>query len=497
MTEFARNIGEIIASNDTAYIKSSSRDIINNRTAERTEYSEEDIKEIIKSGTVAQKKGLSVFFFKHNSMYKRIVLHYASFLTYQYILVPHTPIEDGFSDPDIMLSYDDAVDFLYHFGVESKCSYFTYKILVEGGYYGLIKEVNKKPVLMDLPIEYCRSRFKSDNDVDIVEFDLSFFDSIKDADLKKQVLATYPKYVQKEYRKYLKNKQKYRWIFLNPTDGVHFNFYEEYPFFLDIIPLLVGYDDLSDINKQKRAQEIQKILINEMPITSQGELVFEPVEAAEMHRGYKQMLKGNIDITPLTTYAKAHVESLQDTSSAENNYLQQARAEIFGVTGTSNQIFAPESSGAIPYYLQNTLSFMRAFSRQYQQFFTVLINRYFSTNDIKFNIIVPPISNYNTKEFIADAFKLASSGYSFFMPCMAMGVGQRDLRDLKLLEGTLRLRDILEPLHSSYTESAKSQGGESNENAADVKENKNVDNTGGAPTKENPTEKTIKNRENV
>ena len=500
--DFTRSVGQLIANDDTAYVKGMSRDLQRSRSYETNVYTEEDIDRIIREGTTADKKALSVHFFKHNSIYKKIILHYASFLTYQYILVPHTPIEDGFSDPTIMLNYDDAVDFLYHFGVEDKCSYFTYKILVEGAYYGLIKEnSNNKPTLMDLPLEYCRCRFKdNETGIDVVEFDLSFFDSIRDDTLRKQILATYPKYIQKEYKRYLKNKnvEKYRWIFLNPADGVHFSFYEEYPFFLDIIPLLIGYDDLSDINKEKRRQEIQKILIQEMPITSQGELVFEPAEAERMHGASKIMLADRVDATPLTTYAKVHVESLQDSNSAESNYLEEARTEIFGVTGTSDQIFTPETAGAIPYYLQNTLSFMRAFSRQYQYFFTVLINRYFSTKDIKFNMIVPPISNYNTKEFIADAFKLASSGYSFFMPCLAMGVGQRDLRDLKLLEGTLRLRDILEPLHSSYTESAKSQGDEGSqdsETSGETKENNNVDNTGGAPAKTNPTDKTIQNRE--
>ena len=494
-TDFARNVGEIIATQDTAYIKSNSRDITNSKSLERDEYTEDEVKLIIKSGSTGERKALSMHFFKHNPMYKRIILHYASFLTYQYLCVPHTPIEDGFKDKKITLRYDDAVDFLYDFQVESKCSYFTFKSLVEGAYYGLIKEVSNRPVLMDLPIEYCRSRFKSETDVDVVEFDLSFFDSIRDEDLKKQVLASYPKYIQKEYKRYLKDKQNKRWIFLNPTDGVHFNFYTEYPFFLDIIPLLIGYNDLSDINKKKRAQEIEKILVSKLPITSQGELVFEPVEGREMHQGYKRMLSGTIDVTPLTTYADTHIESLQDNSSAENNYLEQARTEIFGTTGTANEIFTPKSSGAIPYYLQNTLSFMRAFSRQYQHFFTVLINRYFSNNKIKFNIIVPPISHYNSKEFIADAFKLASSGYSFFMPCMAQGIGQRDLRDLKMLEATLGLRDILEPLHSSYTESSKS--GEKAETAAETKTNKNVENTGGAPVKDNPTDKTIQNRENA
>lgn len=498
LADFTRKLNTIIPNSDSAYVKGNSRDLTNSRNLERDEYTDAEIDDILKHGSTAERKALSIHFFKHNSMYKRIVLHYASFLTYQYICVPHTAIEDGFSDPNIMLQYDDAVDFLYAFQVESKCSYFTYKILVEGAYYGLIKEQNGKPVLMDLPIEYCRSRFKSQDDIDIVEFDLSFFDTIRDPKLKKQVLATYPDYIQKAYRKYVKKKGDsqgdYRWIFLNPPDGIHFNFYSEYPFFLDLIPLLNGYDELSDINKQKRQQELEKILVSEMPITSQGELVFEPVEAQEMHEGTKAMLAGNIDVTPLTSFAKVHIESLQDKVSSENNYLEQARTEIFGVTGTSDQIFTPETAGAIPYYLQNTLSLMRAFSRQYQQFFTVLINRYFSTNDIKFNIIVPPISNYNTKEFIADSFKLASSGYSFFMPCMALGVAQRDLRDLKLLEGSLGLRDILEPLHSSYTESAKQQGNE-NETAAETKTNKNVDNTGGAPVKDNPTDKTIQNRE--
>ena len=136
-------------------------------------------------------------------------------------------------------------------------------------------------------------------------------------------MATYPKYIQKEYKRYLKNKntEKYRWIFLNPADGVHFSFYEEYPFFLDIIPLLIGYEDLSDINKEKRRQEIQKILIQEMPITSQGELVFEPTEAEKMHGASKIMLADRVDATPLTTYAKVHVESLQDSNSAESKYL--------------------------------------------------------------------------------------------------------------------------------------------------------------------------------
>lgn len=486
LDEFSRNMQKmegLVAINDSAYKRSNNKDIGNNSLIEQSDYTLEEINSILKMGSSSQRKALSVFFFKHNSLYKRILLHYVTFLTYQYLLVPHTAADESYNDKKVTGVYDDALDFLNDFQVETKCAFFTYKILVEGGYYGLIKEVNKRPVIIDLPFEYCRSRFKNDQDIDIVEFDLKFFDTIRDEKLKKQVLDSYPKYIQKAYRKYKKNMD-YRWIFLPAGDGIHFSFYDEYPFFLDIIPLLDGYDNLTDLNKKKREQEVEKILVQKIPITTQGELVFDPPEAEVIHKGTVKMLSDNIDITTLTSYADVHLESLQDNNSAENNYLQEARKEIFGVTGTSDQIFTPDTSGAIPYYLQNTLSFMRILSKQYQHFLTTIINKYFSNTNIKFNIIVPPISHYNSKDFIADAFKLASSGYSFFMPCMALGVSQRDLRDLKVLEGALSLRDLLEPLHSSYTESGK-------DNNEDIKKSE-----GGAPVKDNPTDKTIKNKEN-
>ena len=44
LTEFKRNLGELIAADDTAYITSSNRDIVNNRNLERDYYSEEDVK---------------------------------------------------------------------------------------------------------------------------------------------------------------------------------------------------------------------------------------------------------------------------------------------------------------------------------------------------------------------------------------------------------------------------------------------------------------------
>jgi hypothetical protein len=67
--------------------------------------------------------------------------------------------------------------------------------LVKGGYYGLLHDNGDNVVIQDLPFDYCRSRFKNAQDIDIVEFNMKFFDTIRDEQLRKEILNTYPKIV--------------------------------------------------------------------------------------------------------------------------------------------------------------------------------------------------------------------------------------------------------------------------------------------------------------
>ena len=79
------------------------------------------------------------------------------------------------------------------------------KDLIKGAYYGLIYNENDRVAIQDLPFEYCRSRYKNRDEVDIVEFSMKFFDTITDANLRKQILQTYPKIIQKSYYNYKHN----------------------------------------------------------------------------------------------------------------------------------------------------------------------------------------------------------------------------------------------------------------------------------------------------
>jgi len=78
--------------------------------------------------------------------------------------------------------------------------------------------------------------------------------------LRKQILDTYPKIIQKAYKKY-KYHSGPRWIFLPAEMGIYFSYFEERPLFLDLIPLLDDLDDYKEIDKERNMQALKKILV--------------------------------------------------------------------------------------------------------------------------------------------------------------------------------------------------------------------------------------------
>lgn len=68
------------------------------------------------------------------------------------------------------------------------------RALIDGSYFGVIHSANKDNfVLIDLPGNYCRSRFKDYAGNDIVEFDVTYFYTISEGTARKTALESYPK----------------------------------------------------------------------------------------------------------------------------------------------------------------------------------------------------------------------------------------------------------------------------------------------------------------
>lgn len=477
LASFKKITDNMIATNESAY---SSKWSDKNSRRRVKNYTKEEVQNIITSGSITQQKQLSRDYFYKDGFYKRIIVHYATLLKYMGILIPNPTNGKKLTTPFIKKRYYNAMNYIEAMNVVSFCENCALRALIDGSYYGIILKLDKETFsVLDLPGNYCVSNFKDSYGNDLIEFDVSYFDSIFDTESRKEALNTYPKIISDYYKKYRNGKVKSKWMLIPSEIGICFPFYDGKPFFLNTIPASIDYDEAVETERERDKEEIKKIIIQKIPHLNDGALLFEPDEAEEMHRGAVGMMKGNKNVSVLTTYAD--VDSIVSKTSADSssNNLEKMIDNVYAQASTSSQFFSSKSNLTVEYSVKNNIAMMMQLAHKFEKFITNVINKNFSNANITFKYLMLPISYYNEKEFIENSFKLANSGYSFLLPSLALGISQSNLSNIKDLENDLlELDKKLIPLSSSFTQSNSSPG---------------------APTKkiEDKSEKTIQNNESL
>ena len=67
-----------------------------------------------------------------------------------------------------------------------------------------------------------------------------------------------------------------------------------------VIPAAINYDDAVETERERDLEEIRKIIVQKIPHLTDGGLLFEPPEAAEIHKGTVGMMKGNKNVSVLS-----------------------------------------------------------------------------------------------------------------------------------------------------------------------------------------------------
>ena len=455
---FKASINAMIATSDSGY--HSIYEI--GRLRRVKEYNEEEIKRIIDSGTLQQQQDLSYSYYSIDGFYRRICIYYATILKYLGILIPDPAFGHKITEDNIARRYHKALDFIDRASIPSLATNMMIKAVVYGVYYGVVQTLDKEHLaILDLPVGYCYTRYKDAGGNDLIEFDLRYFSTLSEADgTRERALSAYPKEIVRAWRRWESGKGS-QYYLIPSSIGICIPFFDGRPFFLPSIPAIVNYRDYEAMEKKKDADEIKKILIQKIPhLTSSGELLFEPPEAEEIHRGTVNMLKNNSNISVLTTYADVDVQgtNTQNESVTKNN-LEKIANTVYRAAGVSANIFASTSNLALTVSLQNDLALVMPVAQKIAKVFTNAVNTMFGNSIVRFKYNILPISYYNEKEFLDNTYKGATTGYSFILPALAMGLNQKDIVNVKDLENDLLgLRERLIPLQTSYTESSSSTG---------------------------------------
>lgn len=458
-----------------------------------------EIMEIITGGNIEALRELSLYYNRTNGVYRNNIDMLANLSLYQTMVMPIFDIKNHSSAAKITSIFYKACDFIDRLEVAVNFSRITRKVISTGAYYGILQSnADGRLTILDLPYTYCRSRFKDYNSLDILEFDIRYFDqTIKDEELRKEAINTFPLCVRQAYKRFKKGANP--WIDIPAAEGGMCFFTEDRaPLLVASIPEIFKMEEAVDRESRRDQNELYKIFIQEMPIDSKGELVFELEEIADIHESVSDMLKDNDTIDVLTTLGKAKLESIQDSSSASqsSDRIEKYKTNVYDSLGRSSLMFNATGSASLSYSLQKDESVIMSFNNQYSVWIKYQINQRFAGKKVSFNFEILPTTIYNLEKTQKRYFEGAQYGYSKMYAGVAVGLKQTVQLSSMIFENEmLGMTDKMIPLRSSYTSSAEEIDKKISGKAEDESEGKNLPISEGRPSLDvtEKSEKTIQN----
>lgn len=417
----------------------------------------EEIQDIIRSGDINQLRELSRLYYRTNSNYRNKVDYLVSLPYYDTVV---TPIFEGKgSQTQIIKAFYNACQFIESLDIRNTLTRITRAWIINGIYCGLLCEAEGKVVIYDLPIQYCRTRFKDFNNLNVLEFNITYFDNfMHDIEYRNKIIGTFPVEIQAAWKLWQAGKLGDPWVMIPSSHGgVSFCFAEDQsPAIISSIPDLLALKNAIGREEKRDENELYKLLIQRMPIDSEGHLAFELDEVAEMHAGVATMLQDLDTVDVLTTFGDTTLENLQDSGSASqsSDKIDKYAKNAWGALGGGELLFNPDGSSTLAYMIQKDESYMKTYLNMYATWIKYLINERFSRNGVTFDFEILPTTRYNIKDFRNSYFQSAQYGYSKMYAGVACGIKQLDQISLMKFENEyLEMNKFMIPLQSSYTSS--------------------------------------------
>ena len=214
LASFKKAQQTMIATSDDAWRTSYGARLDFNMYQRIKPYTPEEVARIIESGTLNEQQKLSRFYFYKDGFYRRIILYYATLLKYAGFVIPNSDKSQNLSKPNFLKKYNNAIDFVELMKLPELLTNISWRVLVDGMYYGIIISATKKSFsIMDLPYAYCRTRFKDENGNDIVEFNVSYFLNFNDTKDRQAALDAYPDVISSYFKKWKNNKVNTQGVF--------------------------------------------------------------------------------------------------------------------------------------------------------------------------------------------------------------------------------------------------------------------------------------------
>jgi len=408
---------------------------------------------------------ISNFFYETSGIYSRLCRYMAFLYRYDWFITPYVN-DEAIGNEKVLKPFYIVLDFLDKFNVKMFFGKVALNVMKNGAYYGYVIYKKDMASVQELPANYCRSRFAVGNRP-AIEFNMKYFDdTFRDINQRMRIINLFPPEFQKGYVLYKKNLlppefpgDKSGWYLLDTNYAIKFSMNgEDYPMFASVIPAIIDLDEAQELDRKKMAQQLLKIIIQKMPIDKNGDLIFDPDEAQDLHQNAVSMVGGAIGLDILTTYADIQVADMADksTTTTTDELIKVERA-IYNDAGVSQKQFNTDSNMALEKSILNDEASIYNLLLQFEEFLNYLIKPYNKNTkrvDLKVNLLTTTIYNY--KDMSKLYKEQMQSGHSKILPQIALGQSQSSILANAYFENeVLDLNSLFIPPPLSSTTSAK------------------------------------------
>lgn len=400
-----------------------------------------------------------------NGIYQEMIQYYTSLPLYRYTVIP-SQIKKARENIDSTEKYSRVYNSMIATvdGISIEVAF--PKILQMGFTYGIIylyadKDKSSETVeTIVLPYQYCKKGFATNFGTDTIIFDFKFFDDIKmslrsSSGLKIEdddLYSLFPEAMVGQYKKYLKKPVELRYQQLDPKFSTAISFSANgAPPKLFAAFGLVDYEIMKNSEITRAQNELEKILVHEIPHTPDGELMFELEEAVDLHNSMAKALSGVSGLKLLTTFGKTDLLELQPERTKENKSMEQAYKGIFQSAGMNPTLFVGDSKEALQASIQKDQAYVFKQLDLIVNFYNLAINNLYNFSPYQCHINLLRISNYDEQAKVQMYMNNANFGIGKLEAVVAAGIKQKDITDKYNLEQFLELDKILVPLQSAYT----------------------------------------------
>lgn len=431
----------------------------NNASRQQKEYAMDDIRSILGTENSASIVKMSNYFYRTSGVYRSLINYYSTLLLCSTIITPRF----GLTPPPkrkVLAKFNAASDFVDSLDLTATFPAIVRRMLLNGTYYGMLRVFPTGVVFQELPPDYCRTNWKDENGIQVLEFDLDYFTQFEsDPDLLRRTLEGYPPEFMKAFRQYRQGKdpksidKNSRWYEVPHEIGLAFFFFEQRPMFANMIPAALRYDESQDREADRDEEELSKIFINRMPIDAHGELPIDLPEIEEIHRGIAEMLSGNPYIEVVTGLGEMKLEQAQASSSnATSDNTDKFKNAVYDQNGTSSELFNATGNTTLKYSVNRDTSLMMVFANQFSFWLTYQLNyRFGEDTRMTFDVEILPITMHNKEDMMDLYLKGGQYGMPGFYAAVGMGIKQGNLVNMLEFENDfIGLKEKMIPLQSSH-----------------------------------------------